>query len=114
MRLIDSTRRPAARRRRATRPPPEIHPWDCTSNSVLWRGRPPANIAYTDLMANEDKTTRTDEAWRQLLTPEQFSVLREHGTERAGTSPLNYEKGSRTFSCPASGQRLFSSDTTFE
>ncbi|MBV8591638.1 MAG: peptide-methionine (R)-S-oxide reductase, partial [Acetobacteraceae bacterium] len=37
--------------------------------------------------------THTEEEWRQRLTPEQFRILRKHGTERAGTSPLNAEKG---------------------
>ena len=57
---------------------------------------------------------KTDEEWRQTLTPEQFHVLREHGTERAGASPLNREKRDGTFSCAACGQPLFSSDTKFE
>jgi peptide-methionine (R)-S-oxide reductase len=57
---------------------------------------------------------KTDEEWRKTLTPEQFHVLREHGTERAGTSPLNWEKRDGTFSCAACGQPLFSSDTKFE
>jgi len=57
---------------------------------------------------------KTDAEWKQTLTPEQFHVLREHGTERAGTSPLNYEKRSGTFSCAACGRPLFTSDTKFE
>jgi peptide-methionine (R)-S-oxide reductase len=57
---------------------------------------------------------KTDEEWRNSLTSEQFHVLREHGTERAGTSPLNFEKREGTFSCAACGQPLFSSDTKFE
>jgi peptide-methionine (R)-S-oxide reductase len=57
---------------------------------------------------------KTDEEWRRTLTPEQFHVLREHGTERAGTSPLNWEKRDGTFSCAACGQPLFSADTKFE
>ncbi|MBI3491843.1 MAG: peptide-methionine (R)-S-oxide reductase MsrB [Acidobacteria bacterium] len=57
---------------------------------------------------------KTDDEWRVALTPEQFHVLREHGTERARTSPLNYEKRSGTFSCAACGTPLFSSDTKFE
>ena len=59
-------------------------------------------------------TQKTDEEWRQTLTPEQFHVLREHGTERAGTSPLNWEKRDGTFSCAACGQPLFTADTKFE
>ena len=57
---------------------------------------------------------KTDEEWKKTLTPEQFHVLREHGTERAGTSPLNFEKRSGLFTCAACGQPLFSSDTKFE
>jgi len=61
-------------------------------------------------MAQED----TETAWREKLTPEQFHVLREHGTERPGSSPLNYEKRDGTFRCGACGRPLFSSDTKFE
>ena len=57
---------------------------------------------------------KTDHEWKAQLTPEQFHVLREHGTERPGSSPLNYEKGSGTFQCAACGTPLFSSDTKFE
>ena len=48
------------------------------------------------------------------LTPEQFRVLREHGTERAGTSPLNHEKRSGIYRCAGCRQDLFTSDTKFE
>ena len=57
---------------------------------------------------------KTKDEWRQTLTPEQFHVLREHGTERPGTSPLNGEKRHGTFHCVGCGQPLFSSDTKFE
>jgi peptide-methionine (R)-S-oxide reductase len=60
---------------------------------------------------HEDKT---EAEWREQLTPEQFYVLREHGTERRGTSPLNGEKRTGTFLCAGCGQPLFSSDTKFE
>ena len=57
---------------------------------------------------------KTDEEWRKALTPEQFHVLREHGTERAGTSPLNVEKREGIFTCGGCGQPLFTSDTKYE
>lgn len=57
---------------------------------------------------------RTDEEWRRMLGPERYRVLRQHGTERAGTSPLNLEKRPGTFVCAACGNPLFDSDTKFE
>ncbi|HEY8550463.1 MAG TPA: peptide-methionine (R)-S-oxide reductase MsrB [Vicinamibacterales bacterium] len=57
---------------------------------------------------------KTPEEWKRELTPEQYAVLREHGTERAGTSPLNYEKRPGTFRCAACGQPLFKSETKYE
>jgi len=56
----------------------------------------------------------TDEEWRRKLTPAQYAVLRKHGTERAGTSPLNAEKRAGKFVCAGCGQELFASDTKFE
>jgi peptide-methionine (R)-S-oxide reductase len=61
-----------------------------------------------------DAMRTTDDDWRRTLTPEQFHVLREHGTERAGTSPLNHEKRAGTFLCGGCDQPLFTSDTKFE
>jgi peptide-methionine (R)-S-oxide reductase len=52
--------------------------------------------------------------WREQLSPEQFRVLREHGTERAGTSPLNYEKRTGIYHCAACDQPLFESSTKYE
>jgi len=62
----------------------------------------------------DQASEKTEAQWRRTLTPEQFHVLREHGTERPGTSPLNYEKRDGTFSCGACGAPLFSSNTKFE
>ena len=56
----------------------------------------------------------TDADWRKRLTAEQYSVLRKHGTERPGSSPLNHEKRKGTFACAGCDLPLFSSDTKFE
>lgn len=58
--------------------------------------------------------TKSDAEWQRLLTPEQYRVLREHGTERAGTSPLDKEHGKGTFLCAGCALALFSSDTKFD
>jgi len=58
--------------------------------------------------------TKTDDEWKQTLSAEQFHVLRKHGTEPPGTSPLNYEKRSGTFRCAGCGAPLFNADTKFE
>jgi peptide-methionine (R)-S-oxide reductase len=59
-------------------------------------------------------TTKTDQDWKRELTPEQYRVLREHGTERAGTSPLNSEKREGVFACAGCGEPLFDSTTKYE
>ncbi|WP_407520441.1 peptide-methionine (R)-S-oxide reductase MsrB [Methylobacterium oryzisoli] len=64
--------------------------------------------------AGTGEVARTEEEWRTALTPEQFRVLRQHGTERAGTSPLNDEKRAGTFVCAGCGQSLFEAETKFE
>jgi peptide-methionine (R)-S-oxide reductase len=58
--------------------------------------------------------THTDAEWHQRLTPEQYRVLREHGTERPGSSPLNHEKRAGIFHCAGCEQSLFRSATKFE
>lgn len=60
------------------------------------------------------EVAKADEAWRKDLDPEAFHVLRQHGTEPAGTSPLNREKRQGTFSCAGCGLPLFSSEAKFE
>jgi peptide-methionine (R)-S-oxide reductase len=57
---------------------------------------------------------KTEDEWRAALSPEQFDVLRKHGTERAGTSPLNREHRPGVFRCAGCGQELFDSTTKFE
>ena len=57
---------------------------------------------------------KSEDEWRTKLTPEEFQVLRKHGTERAGTSPLNKEHRPGMFRCAGCGQELFASDTKFD
>ncbi|MBE9108010.1 peptide-methionine (R)-S-oxide reductase MsrB [Nodosilinea sp. LEGE 07298] len=73
-----------------------------------------SKLVETMATSNEQFTVnKTEEQWREQLTPEQFRVLRKHGTERAGSSPLDkvYEPG--VFKCSACGTPLFTSDTKF-
>ncbi len=55
----------------------------------------------------------SDSEWRKRLTPMQYHVLRDHGTERAGSSPLNNEHRKGTFACAGCDLPLFSSDAMF-
>lgn len=64
--------------------------------------------------ATVDFKTLSEAEWKKRLTPEQFYVLRKHGTERAGTSPLNHEKRKGTFACAGCDLPLFASETKFE
>lgn len=58
--------------------------------------------------------THTDAEWRNLLTPVQYSVLREAGTEAPYSSPLNIEHGHGVFGCAGCGLRLCSSEAKFD
>jgi peptide-methionine (R)-S-oxide reductase len=77
-------------------------------------------LSSPNVRGNQTTTTtqfpvrKTDDQWRDTLSPEQYNVLREHGTERPFTSPLNDEKRQGVFVCAGCGQRLFSSETKYE
>ena len=58
--------------------------------------------------------THSEAEWRKLLTPNQYAVLRQEGTERAYTSPLNDEHRDGVFACAGCAQDLFSSKTKFD
>jgi peptide-methionine (R)-S-oxide reductase len=80
-----------------------------------------AGFAALRPMANSDAASaksfevqKSDEEWRRLLTPAQYDVLRKHGTERPGTSPLNREKRAGSYHCAGCDLPLFSSDTKYE
>lgn len=60
-----------------------------------------------------EKISKTDEEWRQELSPEAYRIMRQHGTERAFSHP-GFAKGHGVFRCAACGQPLFDADTKYE
>jgi peptide-methionine (R)-S-oxide reductase len=81
---------------------------------ACWRTQAHANEeAMTTTTKSPFEITKTPEEWRKILTPEQFYVLREHGTERAGTSPLDKNYAAGTYDCAGCDLPLFSSQTKF-
>jgi peptide-methionine (R)-S-oxide reductase len=60
------------------------------------------------------KIEKSDEEWRKTLEPEQYRVLRQHGTARPGSSPLNAEQREGEYFCAGCGKKLFESDAKFD
>jgi peptide-methionine (R)-S-oxide reductase len=75
---------------------------------------PALAFAQAPAVAKIDKVVKTEAEWRAMLTPEQFAVLRQEGTERAFTSPLNKEKRNGTFVCAGCDLPLFESKTKYD
>jgi peptide-methionine (R)-S-oxide reductase len=61
-----------------------------------------------------DKITKSEAEWRKELSPEQYHVTREHGTERAFTGEYCNSKAKGTYACVCCGEPLYSSDTKFD
>jgi peptide-methionine (R)-S-oxide reductase len=61
-----------------------------------------------------EKISKPEDEWRRKLTPEQFYILRQKGTERAFTGEYAHTKTAGIYSCAGCGQELFASDTKFE
>lgn len=68
----------------------------------------------SDSPVRQDRWTLSDNEWRARLTPEQFRVTRQHGTERAFSGPWLDEKRNGMFHCVACDLPLFTSDTKYE
>ena len=89
--------------------------------SQFWRS-PFINSSPTDSEIAVDsskaikkyKIMKTEDEWKQILTPEQFNVLRKHGTERSFTSSLDKEYGKGAYNCAGCDLPLFTSDTKFD
>ena len=79
----------------------------------LLNGRINANQEQTKTV-NIEKLELSEEEWKQRLTPEQYYVLRQEGTERPFTSPLNKEYGEGTYVCAGCELPLFTSDTKYD
>ena len=71
-------------------------------------------VRYGKASEGTFEVTRTEEEWRAMLSDLEYRVMREEGTERAFTSPLNDEKRPGTFACKGCDQPLYSSETRFE
>ena len=69
-----------------------------------------ANIKATEMSATE----MSEEQWKEKLTEEQYRVLREKGTERAGSGEYNLHFAGGSYSCAGCGALLFSSETKYE
>ena len=80
------------------------------AGAMRWFGKESAAAETAETF----EVSYSEAEWRERLTPQQFYVLREHGTERAGTSPLNREKRAGTFNCAGCDLPLFSSETKYE
>lgn len=63
---------------------------------------------------NQFEISKTEAEWRKTLTPEQFRVLRQHGTERARTSPLDRQYSKGMYVCAGCDLPLFTSETKFD
>src|SRR5262249_30281621 len=85
--------------------------WRLTIAGRRWR---PVNAQEFTMTSKPYPVTRTEAEWRKLLTPEQYAIMREHGTEAPGSCALNYEKRAGAFLCAGCDQPLFVAKKKFE
>lgn len=82
------------------------------SRSVIGKSQA-IGTANASALKSKFEVTKTEAEWRKVLTTEQFYVLRQEGTERAGSSPLDKEYRKGVFACAACQLPLFKSETKF-
>ena len=98
----------------ALRDAPAASPADMKAVEALQRDWKALLADGADVTLSREPIKRTEAEWRKVLTPMQFNVMREEGTERAGTSPLNAEKRPGVFVCAGCGLPLFTSAMKYE
>ena len=79
-----------------------------------FEGEAEARSSESNSLPTDQCVTKTEKKWKALLTPEQFEVLRQKGTERAHTGALLNNKAGGVYVCAACQHKLFSSETKFE
>jgi methionine-R-sulfoxide reductase len=86
----------------------------CTRPNAAQEKKAPAAIIKTSAMDTIEKINRTEEEWKKVLTPQQYHVLREKGTDAPFTGKLTYNKEKGNYYCAGCGAELFTSDMKFE
>ncbi len=79
---------------------------------ALTTAKVPANAV--EAMEGSFEIMKTDDEWKKILSPDQFYVLRKHGTERAGTSPLDKNYAAGMYHCAACDLPVYSSEAKFD
>jgi peptide-methionine (R)-S-oxide reductase len=88
-------------------------PLAACSQQTATNNNPTENTIKPDT-AMSDKIEKTEEEWKKILTPEQYHVLRQKGTERPYSGEYYEHKAKGIYSCAACGSELFRSDTKFD
>jgi peptide-methionine (R)-S-oxide reductase len=86
----------------------------CKKSDANQDTKPTALAVKMSAMDTSKKIKRTEEEWKAVLTPEQYHVLREKGTDAPFTGKLTFNKEKGKYSCAACGNELFTSDMKFE
>ena len=95
-------------------PPADMPADTATRTATETAAVPPLDELTEEEAAKIDWKALTKADWKARLSPEQYKILREEGTERAGTGKLAYNKEKGTYECAGCGLPIFASDTKFE